>query len=96
LERLAESVRIDMDHIKTKVVNIMMAPQTAEIGNLTSLVADMRAATSKLTAALIMGLPFTEENFGVDWTLFFYLCKIVEDKIQQSSSCPTNNPDTEE
>jgi hypothetical protein len=96
LERLAESVRIDMDHIKTKVVNIMMAPQTAEIGNLTSLVADMRTATSKLTAALMMGLPFTEENFGVDWTLFFYLCKIVEDKIQQSSSCPTNNPDTEE
>lgn len=95
LERLAQDIRKDMDQIKTQVLFILMDPQTAETEALVSLTSDMRKAASKLSAAAMMGLSFTVENFGVDWTLFDFLCEIIEDKIQQKIVCSTNNPDTE-
>ena len=95
LERLAQDVRKDMDQIKTQVLFILMDPQDAETEALASLTAYMRKVASKLSAAAMMGLSFTVENFGANWTLFDFLCETIEDKIQQRIACLANNPNTE-
>jgi hypothetical protein len=55
----------------------------------------MRKVASKLSAAAMMGLSFTVENFGANGTLFGFLCETIEDKIQQRIACLANNPNTE-